>query len=59
MNVLAQVRAAGDDGLATAEYATCTVAAASLGVLVYRFLTSDRVRDLLFHVLGSLLHWPG
>lgn len=59
MKVLERVRATGDDGLATAEYATCTVAGAGLAVLVYRFLTSDRVRDLLFQVVGSLLHWPG
>ena len=59
MIVLAYVRTAGDDGMATAEYAACTVAAASFAVLLYRFLTSDRVRDLLFHVLGAILHWPG
>ena len=59
MDVIARIRAAGDDGLATSEYATCTVAATVFGVVLHRILTSDRVRDLLFHVLGSFLHWPG
>ena len=40
-----------DDGLSTAEYAVGTVAVAGLGGLLFKLLTSDAVRDLLWGVI--------
>jgi hypothetical protein len=58
MDVLARVRAAGDDGMATAEYATCGVAATGFAAVLYEFLTSPTVHDILSRILTSLLRWP-
>ncbi|MFM9135148.1 MAG: DUF4244 domain-containing protein [bacterium] len=44
-------RAREDDGLSTAEYAVGTVAVAGLGGLLFKLLTSDAVRDLLWGVI--------
>ena len=40
-----------DDGLSTAEYAVGTVAAAGLGGVLIKLLTSPEVRDLIWGVL--------
>jgi hypothetical protein len=40
-----------DDGLSTAEYAVGTVAAAGLGGILIKLLTSPEVRDLIWGVL--------
>ncbi len=40
-----------DEGLSTAEYAVGTVAVAGLGGLLFKLLTSDAVRDLLWGVI--------
>lgn len=42
-----------DDGLSTAEYAVGTVAAAGLGGVLIKLLTSDEVRDLIWTVVSS------
>jgi len=42
-----------EDGLSTAEYAVGTVAAAGLGGVLIKLLTSAEVRDLIFNVLSS------
>jgi len=42
-----------DDGLSTAEYAVGTVAAAGLGGVLIKLLTSEQVRDLIWNVLTS------
>lgn len=42
-----------DDGMTTAEYAVGTVAAASLGGLLLKLLTSNEVRDLIWHLVSS------
>ncbi len=42
-----------DEGLSTAEYAVGTVAAAGLGGLLIKLLTSSEVRDLIWSVLKS------
>jgi hypothetical protein len=42
-----------DDGLSTAEYAVGTVAAAGLGGVLIKLLTSSEVRDLIWSVLSN------
>ena len=42
-----------DDGLSTAEYAVGTVAAAGLGGILIKLLTSPEVRDLIWSVLTN------
>lgn len=46
-------RLAADDGLTTAEYAVGTVAVAGLGGLLFKLLTSDAVRDLIWGLFRS------
>ena len=41
-----------DDGLSTAEYAVGTVAAAGLGGILIKLLTSPEVRELLWGVIS-------
>jgi Flp pilus assembly pilin Flp len=42
-----------EDGLSTAEYAVGTVAAAGLGGVLIKLLTSTEVRDLIWTVLSK------
>ena len=42
-----------EDGLSTAEYAVGTVAAAGLGGVLIKLLTSTEVRDLIWNVLSN------
>ncbi len=42
-----------EDGLSTAEYAVGTVAAAGLGGVLIKLLTSNEVRDLIWSVLSN------
>jgi len=42
-----------DEGLSTAEYAVGTVAAAGLGGILIKLLTSPEVRDLLWNVISK------
>lgn len=42
-----------EDGLSTAEYAVGTVAAAGLGGVLIKLLTSTEVRDLIWSVLSK------
>ena len=42
-----------DTGLSTAEYAVGTVAAAGLGGVLIKLLTSPEVRDLIWSVLSK------
>jgi Flp pilus assembly pilin Flp len=42
-----------EDGLSTAEYAVGTVAAAGLGGVLIKLLTSPEVRDLIWNVLSG------
>jgi Flp pilus assembly pilin Flp len=42
-----------EDGLSTAEYAVGTVAAAGLGGVLIKLLTSAEIRDLIWNVLSS------
>lgn len=42
-----------DEGMSTAEYAVGTVAAAGLGGLLIKLLTSPEVRDLIWSVLSN------
>lgn len=44
-----------DDGLSTAEYAVGTVAVAGLGGLLFKLLTSDAVRDLIWGLISRAL----
>lgn len=41
------------DGMSTAEYAVGTVAAAGLGGVLIKLLTSPEVRDLIWNVLSN------
>lgn len=42
-----------EEGLSTAEYAVGTVAAAGLGGVLIKILTSPEVRDLIWNVLST------
>ena len=42
-----------DDGMSTAEYAVGTVAAAGLGGVLIKLLSSPEVRDLIWGVLSN------
>ena len=42
-----------DDGMTTAEYAVGTVAAAGLGGILIKLLSSSEVRDLIWSALSS------
>ena len=42
-----------EDGMSTAEYAVGTVAAAGLGGVLIKLLTSPEVRDLIWNVLSN------
>lgn len=44
---------AREEGLSTAEYAVGTVAAAGLGGVLIKLLTSTEVRDLIWSVLSN------
>jgi hypothetical protein len=46
-------RMKSDDGLSTAEYAVGTVAAAGLGGVLIKLLTSDEVRNLIWTLLSN------
>lgn len=46
-------RLSKDDGLTTAEYAVGTIAAAGLGGLLLKLLTSTPVRDLLWSLISG------
>lgn len=47
-----------DDGMATAEYAMVTVAAAGLGGMLIKLLTSSTVRDFLWNLVStSITAW--
>ena len=55
-NLVRALAARRDDaGMATAEYAMGTVAAAGLGGLLYKLLTSDFVMDLIKELIGKAL----
>lgn len=46
-----------DDGMSTTEYAVGTVAAAGLGGLLLKLLTSPDVQQLLFGVISKAFEW--
>lgn len=48
-------RGRDERGMATAEYAICTVAAASFGALLIKLVQSEPVRDLLMRVITAAL----
>lgn len=50
-----RVRASGDAGMATAEYAIATVAAAGFAGLLILILRSDEVRELLLGIVRGAL----
>jgi len=50
-----RLRAADDVGMATAEYAIATVAAAGFAGLLILILRSDEMRELLFGILRGAL----
>ena len=52
-------RLLADHGLTTAEYAVGTVAAAGLGGVLIKLLTSDTVRNLIWELLRSALQGVG
>jgi len=54
-----KARFSDDRGMTTAEYAVGTVAAAGLGGILIKLLTSNAVRDLLWGVLKSAFSFIG
>ena len=42
-----------DRGMTTVEYGVCTVAAAGLGGVLIKLLTSDQVKDVLWTLIRS------
>jgi len=46
-----------DTGMTTAEYAVGTVAAAGLGGLLYKILTSDAVTGLITNLIQQAFAW--
>lgn len=54
-----RARLLDDAGLTTAEYAVGTVAAAGLGGVLIKLLTSDTVRNLIWELLKSALQTVG
>ena len=51
------LRAKGDAGMTTAEYAVGTVAACGFGTLLYKILTSGTVLHLLEDIISRALHF--
>lgn len=51
-----QLRARGDSGMSTAEYAVGTVAACGFAALLYKILTSDSVLHLVTDIITRALH---
>jgi hypothetical protein len=49
--IKARIRARGEDGVATAEYAVATVAACGFGGVLVKLLSSDSVANLLMKAL--------
>ena len=45
----------GEAGMATAEYAVATVAAAGFGTVLFKLLTSDIIREFLMDLLRQAL----
>jgi hypothetical protein len=54
--IRARLRAAGDGGMTTAEYAVGTVAACGFATLLYKILTSDSVLHLVTDIISRALH---
>ncbi|SDS90323.1 DUF4244 domain-containing protein [Paraoerskovia marina] len=52
---VAHLRAHGEDGLATAEYAVATVAAVGFAGLLIALLSSDEVRGMLLSIIQGAL----
>ena len=53
------LRARGDLGMSTAEYAVGTVAACGFAALLYKILTSDSVLHLVTDLITRALHLAG
>ncbi|MFC5723530.1 DUF4244 domain-containing protein [Streptomyces gamaensis] len=53
-----RVRAGGDAGMSTAEYAVGTLAACALAAVLYKVVTSGAVSAALQEVIGKALHAP-
>jgi hypothetical protein len=51
----AVVRATGEAGMSTAEYAVGTIATAAFGMVLYQVLTSEVVTDALQGLVGRAL----
>lgn len=56
--LLARVRARGDAGMTTAEYAMGTIAACAFAVVLYRVVTSSAVRGTLQGLIEKALDVP-
>jgi hypothetical protein len=46
----------GEEGMATAEYAIGTIAAASLGMLLMKVLTSNEIYKMILNVIKTALN---
>lgn len=47
-----------EEGSTTAEYATCTTAAAGFAAVLYKILTSPTVHEVLGSIFSSVLRLP-
>jgi len=54
--IVRSLRARGDLGMTTAEYAVGTVAACGFGTVLYKIVTSDNVMHLLEDLISRALH---
>lgn len=54
--IWSRLKAAGDSGMSTAEYAVGTVAACGFAALLYKILTSDSVLHTLTDIIDRALH---
>lgn len=52
-------RASGEAGMATAEYAIGTLAAAGFAAILIKVVTSDQIRTMLVNVIKSALSLSG
>ncbi|GAB3400301.1 DUF4244 domain-containing protein [Flindersiella endophytica] len=46
----------GEEGMATAEYAIGTIAAASLGMVLMKVVTSDDIHKMILSIIKSALN---
>lgn len=59
MGALGRERTARDEGMVTAEYATCGVAGTGFAVLLYNILMSPTVYEIVLDTISFLMRFRG